>query len=104
MLDVWAAVAVLPAPPEFGVERVEEIAVERPDLHRADERSDVLVGVAGVGGERVSSSVQLEMAIEELDDRCVSPRLAVLVDLAGQPAHDLFGFCRRLRPSRHGLL
>ena len=49
VLDVGPSVAVLAAPPQLRVERVEDVAVERAHLDGADEGTDVPLRVAHVG-------------------------------------------------------
>ncbi|MDT7597296.1 MAG: hypothetical protein QOJ06_2842 [Pseudonocardiales bacterium] len=48
VVDALPLAAVVPAAPERGVERVKQIAVECPYLHRADQWPDVFLGQAAV--------------------------------------------------------
>ena len=48
MLDLASAGAVVPTAPKLGVERVEDLRIERTDLDCADKRANVLVDVGAV--------------------------------------------------------
>lgn len=64
------AVAVITAPPQLGVERVEQVGIERTDLFPTGERPDVLRRVPDVGAARGGLEFrELEVPIEHLVDR-----------------------------------
>ena len=65
VVDPRPSVAVVPAAPEDGVERVEQVPVKRSDLHRADQWPDVLARQAAVVRESVLLQLgELEMPVE----------------------------------------
>ena len=86
VLDVRPAVAVVPAAAQLGVERVEHVGVQRPDLAVPMSGRMWFFGVAGVRRQRgLLQRRQLEVAVEQLVDRRARPRVAALVDLVQQP-------------------
>jgi hypothetical protein len=95
-------IAVIPATPQRRVERVEQVPVQRPDLHRTDQWPDVFLGQAAVIGERIDfelSQRELEVPIEQLINGGVRPQVAPLVDLGSQPAHAFCASAWALRPA-----
>ena len=78
--------------------------VKRADLNGADQRPDVLVCVAQVGREGAALATHhLEVAVEQLVDGRVRPRVPPLVDLIEQPRACLLGHRCRFRPRRDHL-
>lgn len=90
----------LPAAPpptarQLGVERVEDRAVERTHLLRTDQRTDVTVRQLPVRRDGVRfEGEDREVLVEQLVERGAGPRVAALVDLVGEAAHDLVGLSR----------
>jgi hypothetical protein len=104
VVDLDPAVAVLPAAPQDRVVRVQELAVEPRDLERAEARADVDADDLLVAVPRgVFDFEELEIAVQELVDRGLGPRVALLVDLRGEPALHLRGLLASVLARGDGL-
>ena len=69
------AAAVGAAPPQLGVERVQRLRRQRPDLHMPDQRRDVVLDVPAVQLQRVLAAGELvEVALQQLVDGGARPR------------------------------
>jgi hypothetical protein len=102
--DLVAGLAMDPAAPELGVERVELVRAQRAGLLAADERPDVLVQVPLVHQVRAGADVDhLEVAIQQLVHRGRGPRVPTLVDLVDHPCPSGLSLSDRLRPRRDDL-
>jgi hypothetical protein len=101
VLDVFAAVAVLPALPQLGIEPLDGLGVEPADLHGADRRTDVFLDLADVplpgGGLELDD---LEVPVEELVDRGAGAGAPAFVDLGLHPGPGALG----VRAGADGLL
>jgi hypothetical protein len=76
------AVAVISTAEEFGVQRVQDVGVDLPNLLAAQEGQDVLIDVTAIGVQGLAGDPQLaEVPIEQLADGRSGPRVAPLVDL-----------------------
>jgi hypothetical protein len=74
--------AVVTAPPELGVERVERLGAYGAGLRLAEERSDVFLQVPGVHPVRRPADVErLQIPVEQLVERRARARAPLLVDL-----------------------
>jgi hypothetical protein len=77
VLAVGASVAVVSAPTQLGIKRVEHPGVKGPHGRAPDEGPDVLVRVPDVGVHgRALQRQQFEVLIEQLVDRGVGLRVA----------------------------
>lgn len=99
-----AAVAVIAAPPQLGVERVEDRGPQGPDLLPADQRTDMFATQRLVcrQGRRLDLQ-ELEVLVEELIDRRCGRGVLLLVDLRRQPTQHPLGLLLRLRSGRDEL-
>ncbi len=78
--------AVVAATAQLGVEGVEDVGVERPDLEPAEEGREVVADVTAIERPRAVRAVELvEVALQQLVDCRVGPRVAALGDLGQQP-------------------
>ncbi|MBW0090881.1 hypothetical protein I4I73_12075 [Pseudonocardia sp. KRD-184] len=104
MLDEGPAVAARPAAPELDVEGVEHRGPQRADLLLADQRHDVGPRERPVRRQRAGLHLeQLEVLGQQLLDRRCGPRIALLVDLDGEPTQRLVRLDGRARPGRDDL-
>ncbi len=96
VLDGTAPGTVVPATPEFGMEGVEDVGVLRADSAAPEERRDVVADAAAVQPEGARRTVELlEVALDQLVDGCVRPRVPPLRHLAQQPVTS--GLCLTVR-------
>lgn len=92
---------MIPASPKLRVKRVEDLCIQRRDLHLTDQWTDVLTHVTAVQLQRPRRSVELvQVAVEQLVDRGRSARASPLLHLAYQPVSNGAGLPLRLRPCR----
>jgi hypothetical protein len=104
VIDVVASRAMVAAPAQLGVERVEGLGIELTDLQVPEQRRDVLARVAAVERQRVRGAVELvKVTLEELRDGRAGARVPVLGDLADQPVPDIAGPTLGVRPGGHDL-
>jgi len=101
VIDVALAPAVVAAAAELGLEGIEHPRVQRPDLHGADQRPNVLVHVPDIRLLRTAlPRAHGDVLVEQLVNGRVRARLALLVDLAQQPRACLLGLTRGLWAGR----
>jgi hypothetical protein len=92
VLNIPAAVAVLAALSQLGVETFEGLGVEPVDLHGADGRPDVLVDLADVSlTGRGLQLDDLQVPVQQLVDRGAGAGAAALVDLGLHPRPGALG-------------
>lgn len=81
--------AVVPAPAQFRVERVEDVRIQRTDLDLAQERRDVVADVTSVERQGTGGAVELvEVALQQLVHRGFGSRVPPVFNLADQPVTD----------------
>ena len=102
--DCSTTSAVHTAPPELGVEGVQDLSTHAADLLVAEQRNDVvphetLVALARGGFD----ARDLQVALHQLSDGRGRPRLTSRIDLSGQAGPDLLGLRSCLRSSRNDL-
>jgi hypothetical protein len=96
--------AVLSAAAQLGIERIQDASIDLTNLEVAQERRDVVAHVAPVEGERVRCAVELvEVALQQLVHRRLSPRAPPLGDLVEQALAGRLGRSFRRGPRLHGL-
>src|SRR4029450_5171383 len=82
-----AAAAVVAAAAQLGVEGVKDVGADRADLLAPDQRADVLVDVAAVGGQGGAFGLNhLQVPVEQLVQRGVGTRVPLLPNLGEQPS------------------
>jgi len=86
VLDEGAPRAVVPASAQFRVERIQCVCVQGTNLDLAQVRRDVVPDVAPVKSQCAGGAVKLvEVALQQLIHRGLSPGIPSLFDLADQP-------------------
>lgn len=68
MIDTtWLAITVISAAEELGIQRVQDVGIDLPDLLVAQEGQDVLVDVTAVGVQGRAGNAELaEVAVQQL--------------------------------------
>ena len=93
-----APAAVGPAGPQLLVERVQDLAVDVPDLNPAEQRLDVVLDEPPVAVQRRRLDVEhLQVPFEDLTHGGAGARVAALVDLGEQASTRLLGQLPRPR-------
>lgn len=101
VVDPLLAGAVVAAAAQLGVQRVDNVGVDRTDLEASDEWQEMLAYIAAVRAESVGLQSRFrEMSVKQLLDRRIGSRLAAFVHLREQPRPDLLGPALRMRPCR----
>ncbi len=82
VIDLSLAAAVLPTPPQFGVERVQGLRIELGQRDRTEKRPDVnlVLRFIAATGQRFDVG-QRQISLHELGDGGPSLRVPLLVDL-----------------------
>jgi hypothetical protein len=92
VLDVLLAAAVVAAAPQLRVQPVDRLGLDPAKLQPADRRPDVILDLADVAGAGLPLDVEhLQPPVQQLVDRGLRPRAALLVDLVEQPGDGLLG-------------
>jgi hypothetical protein len=104
VIDRTAPAAMVAAAAQLGIERVQDVRVDRADLLMPDQRPDVLVDIAAVGRQRGAFGFDhLQVAVEQLVQRRAGPWVPLLPDLGEHPSQRRVGQVTRLRASRNDL-
>ncbi|HEY2765662.1 MAG TPA: hypothetical protein VGJ13_16880 [Pseudonocardiaceae bacterium] len=91
--------AVIPATPKLRIKRVEDLRIQRSDLHLTDQGTDVLAHITSVQLQSSGRPVELiQVSVEPLADRGRGTRIAPLLDLTDEPIPGCTSFALRLRP------
>jgi hypothetical protein len=99
VVDPGLPVAVVPASPQLGVERVRDVGVYRAHLLPTDEGDDVLIGLAAVVLLRLETEFGVGLVpLKQLLDGRVRTGVAPFVYLKPEPREHCFGLLLRVRP------
>ncbi|GAB3552927.1 hypothetical protein GCM10027444_26090 [Actinopolyspora lacussalsi] len=97
--------AVIPTPPQLGVQRIQRVGVELADLDLPDERQHVQPRIAPIVRlrRRLTIEMLIQVPLQQLLDRRLRPRTPPLIHLVQQTSANAFGFGECLGTWGHDL-